>query len=177
MTNDELFVLQANMQSIKRSEEVSDLAGAVSFIASDDAAFITGPDALCQRRNNADNIRLGFHHARRTKCQDSPIMKAWRFFAEVVQMRSFIGAATELRLSKATVSKATSLMERKFGTPLFNRTARCLAVTETGRQFYELAYSRGRRSCRRRREQVVALVQISVGVRADGNKRREQQRQ
>ena len=58
-------------------------------------------------------------------------------FAEVVQMRSFIGAATELRLSKATVSKATSLMERKFGTPLFNRTARCLAVTETGRQFYE----------------------------------------
>src|SRR6478672_10866601 len=42
MTNDELFVLQANMQSIKRSEEVSDLVGAVSFIASDDAAFITG---------------------------------------------------------------------------------------------------------------------------------------
>jgi (S)-1-phenylethanol dehydrogenase len=42
MTNDELFALQANMQSIKRSEEVSDLIGAVSFIASDDAAFITG---------------------------------------------------------------------------------------------------------------------------------------
>jgi NAD(P)-dependent dehydrogenase (short-subunit alcohol dehydrogenase family) len=42
MTNDELFALQANMQSIKRSEEVSDLVGAVSFIASDDAAFITG---------------------------------------------------------------------------------------------------------------------------------------
>jgi NAD(P)-dependent dehydrogenase (short-subunit alcohol dehydrogenase family) len=29
-------------KSIKRSEEVSDLVGAVSFIASDDAAFITG---------------------------------------------------------------------------------------------------------------------------------------
>jgi NAD(P)-dependent dehydrogenase (short-subunit alcohol dehydrogenase family) len=42
MTNDELFALQANMQSVKRSEEVSDLVGAVSFIASDDAAFITG---------------------------------------------------------------------------------------------------------------------------------------
>jgi NAD(P)-dependent dehydrogenase (short-subunit alcohol dehydrogenase family) len=42
MTNDELIALQANMQSIKRSEEVSDLVGAVSFIASDDAAFITG---------------------------------------------------------------------------------------------------------------------------------------
>jgi NAD(P)-dependent dehydrogenase (short-subunit alcohol dehydrogenase family) len=32
----------ANMQSIKRSEKVSDLIGAVSFLASDDAAFITG---------------------------------------------------------------------------------------------------------------------------------------
>jgi NAD(P)-dependent dehydrogenase (short-subunit alcohol dehydrogenase family) len=30
------------MQSIKRSEEVSDLVGAISFLASDDAAFITG---------------------------------------------------------------------------------------------------------------------------------------
>jgi NAD(P)-dependent dehydrogenase (short-subunit alcohol dehydrogenase family) len=42
MSNDDLFALQANMQSIKRSEEVSDLVGAVSFLASDDAAFITG---------------------------------------------------------------------------------------------------------------------------------------
>jgi NAD(P)-dependent dehydrogenase (short-subunit alcohol dehydrogenase family) len=42
MSNDDLFALQANMQSIKRSEEVSDLVGAVSFLASEDAAFITG---------------------------------------------------------------------------------------------------------------------------------------
>jgi NAD(P)-dependent dehydrogenase (short-subunit alcohol dehydrogenase family) len=37
-----LFDLMANMQSIKRNEQVSDLVGAVSFLASDDAAFITG---------------------------------------------------------------------------------------------------------------------------------------
>jgi NAD(P)-dependent dehydrogenase (short-subunit alcohol dehydrogenase family) len=42
MTTPELFALMANMQSIKRGEEVSDLVGAVSFLASDDAAFITG---------------------------------------------------------------------------------------------------------------------------------------
>ena len=42
MSNDDLFALLANMQSIKRSEEVSDLVGTVSFLASDDAAFITG---------------------------------------------------------------------------------------------------------------------------------------
>jgi NAD(P)-dependent dehydrogenase (short-subunit alcohol dehydrogenase family) len=37
-----LFQHMASMQSIKRGERVSDLVGAVSFLASDDAAFITG---------------------------------------------------------------------------------------------------------------------------------------
>lgn len=38
----QLFELMANMQSIKRGEQVSDLVGAISFLASDDAGFITG---------------------------------------------------------------------------------------------------------------------------------------
>jgi NAD(P)-dependent dehydrogenase (short-subunit alcohol dehydrogenase family) len=38
----QLFDLMANMQSIKRTEQVSDLVGAVSFLASEDAGFITG---------------------------------------------------------------------------------------------------------------------------------------
>jgi len=42
MSNDALFDLMAGMQSIKRGEQVSDLVGAVSFLASDDAGFITG---------------------------------------------------------------------------------------------------------------------------------------
>jgi NAD(P)-dependent dehydrogenase (short-subunit alcohol dehydrogenase family) len=42
MSTAALFDLMANMQSIKRGEQVSDLVGAVSFLASDDAAFITG---------------------------------------------------------------------------------------------------------------------------------------
>ncbi len=42
MSNQALFDHMANTQSIKRSEEASDLVGAVSFLASDDAAFITG---------------------------------------------------------------------------------------------------------------------------------------
>ena len=54
-------------------------------------------------------------------------------------MRSFVGAATELRLSKATVPKAVSRMEQKFGTPLFNRTARSFALTEAGRELYDRA--------------------------------------
>jgi DNA-binding transcriptional LysR family regulator len=68
-----------------------------------------------------------------------PDFEGLAIFAKVVQTRSFVGAADELRLSKATVSKAISRIEKKFGTRLFNRTARRLAVTEAGRQLYDRA--------------------------------------
>jgi DNA-binding transcriptional LysR family regulator len=68
-----------------------------------------------------------------------PDFEGLAIFAKVVQTRSFVGAADELRLSKATVSKAVSRIEKKFGTRLFNRTARRLAVTEAGRQLYDRA--------------------------------------
>ena len=68
-----------------------------------------------------------------------PDFEGLAIFAKVVQTRSFVGAAEELRLSKATVSKAISRLEEKFGTRLFNRTARRLAVTEAGRQLYDRA--------------------------------------
>jgi NAD(P)-dependent dehydrogenase (short-subunit alcohol dehydrogenase family) len=42
MTPEKLFDMMAHMQSIKRSEVATDLVGAVSFLASEDAAFITG---------------------------------------------------------------------------------------------------------------------------------------
>jgi DNA-binding transcriptional LysR family regulator len=68
-----------------------------------------------------------------------PDFEGLAIFAKVVQTRSFAGAARELRLSKATVSKAVSRLEKKFATRLFNRTARRLAVTEAGRQLYARA--------------------------------------
>jgi len=68
-----------------------------------------------------------------------PDFEGLAIFAKVVQMHSFVGAATELRLSKATVSKAVGRIERKLGTRLFNRAARRLAVTEAGRQLYDRA--------------------------------------
>jgi NAD(P)-dependent dehydrogenase (short-subunit alcohol dehydrogenase family) len=42
MSTAALFDFMANMQSIKRGETVADLVGAISFLASDDAAFVTG---------------------------------------------------------------------------------------------------------------------------------------
>jgi DNA-binding transcriptional LysR family regulator len=68
-----------------------------------------------------------------------PDFEGLAIFAKVVEMRSFAGAAAELKLSKATVSKAVSRIEARFGARLLNRTSRRFALTDAGRQLADQA--------------------------------------
>ncbi len=70
-----------------------------------------------------------------------PDLEGLAIFAKVAECRSFSGAAEELRLSKATVSKAISRVEAKLGARLITRTARKFELTEDGRQLLTRATS------------------------------------
>jgi len=68
-----------------------------------------------------------------------PDFEGMAIFAKVVENRSFGGAAAELKLSKATVSKAVSRIEARLGVRLVNRSSRRFALTDAGRQLAERA--------------------------------------
>src|SRR6516164_5430248 len=58
-------------------------------------------------------------------------------FVQVVDTRSFSGAARQLKLSQATVTGHVQSLEQQLGIRLLNRTTRKVSLTEEGAQFYQ----------------------------------------
>jgi len=64
-------------------------------------------------------------------------LTAMAVFAKVVETKSFSAAAARLGLSKSSVSKQVTRLERSLNARLINRTTRRLSLTEVGSAFYE----------------------------------------
>jgi DNA-binding transcriptional LysR family regulator len=64
-------------------------------------------------------------------------LKAMNVFVRVAKAGSFAGAARDLGISRAMVTKHIMQLENILGTRLFNRTTRSLSLTEVGSSYYE----------------------------------------
>ena len=64
-------------------------------------------------------------------------LSSMRVFTKVIDAGSFAGAARELNLSPAVVTRLVADLEEHLGTRLINRTTRSLALTEAGGAYLE----------------------------------------
>ena len=60
-----------------------------------------------------------------------------KVFRQVVESRSFVGAAERMDMSTAMASKHVMHVERRLGVRLLNRNSRSLSLTEPGRLYFE----------------------------------------
>jgi DNA-binding transcriptional LysR family regulator len=68
-----------------------------------------------------------------------PDFEGLAMFAKVAEERSYAGAARNMGVSIATVSRAVSRLEDRLGGRLFNRSSRRLALTDFGRELADRA--------------------------------------
>jgi LysR family transcriptional regulator for bpeEF and oprC len=64
-------------------------------------------------------------------------LQAMRIYTRVARLGSFVRAAAELDLSRATVSESVAALERHLGVRLLRRTTRRVSLTQEGADFLE----------------------------------------
>lgn len=72
-----------------------------------------------------------------TPSSSSPELQDIGFFVEVARASSFTRASKTSGIPIATLSRRISLMEKRIGVRLFQRTTRRLALTDPGRRYFE----------------------------------------
>lgn len=63
-------------------------------------------------------------------------LNAMRIFCRVVELQSFSKVATDLAISKASVSKKVSELEAHLNTQLITRSTRKMSITDVGAEYY-----------------------------------------
>src|SRR6186997_3338475 len=96
----------------------------------DDGAKCAAPAAARPSRRIGAQAKLFLAMARRL-----PPLNALRAFEASARHGSFVAAASELRVSAAAVSQQVRRLEQYLDTPLFQRLARGLTLTEQGRDY------------------------------------------
>ena len=66
-----------------------------------------------------------------------PDMQTLRIFCEVAQQRSFSLGAAQQGLTQSAVSQRVSLLEKRLGVALIDRSVRPLALTDAGQRFLD----------------------------------------
>lgn len=64
-------------------------------------------------------------------------LQMMQVFARVAQRASFVAAANDLRMSRASVTKHVAAIEERLGVRLLDRTTRSVSMTEAGRVYLE----------------------------------------
>ena len=70
---------------------------------------------------------------------NAALLPQLQVFLAVARLRSFSGAARELRVSTSAVSQAVRQLEEQLRVTLFTRTTRSVSVTDAGRRLFEAA--------------------------------------
>jgi DNA-binding transcriptional LysR family regulator len=85
--------------------------------------------------------KIGFHSIQiiENRLKHMPYVESIKVFVRVVELGSITAAGRDQRLTPAVASNRIKELERRLGVRLFNRTTRKLALTETGRVFFDHA--------------------------------------
>ena len=69
---------------------------------------------------------------------DPSLLPAMAWFVHVARRRSFTRAATEMEMTRATVSQHLRTLERHLGLRLLHRTTRSMSLTEEGERLFDV---------------------------------------
>src|ERR1700752_4232124 len=83
-----------------------------------------------------DNPALSAHASRRIRTMRKASIAEMSAFVAIAERGSFARAATQLGVSRSSLSESLRALEERLGVRLLNRTTRSVALTEAGERLF-----------------------------------------